>query len=139
VGYSDHTLGVTACICAAAMGARVIEKHFTCDKNAEGPDHCLSADFDDMTTIVKAIRNIEVMRGSGIKQPAESEKSTRINNRKSVVLQKKVQPGELLTHHHLAIKRPGYGIAPKDLEQVVGKTALREMEADEVLTWKDLK
>lgn len=139
VGYSDHTLGTTACICAAAMGACVIEKHFTYDKNAEGPDHCLSADLAEMKIIVEAIRSFEIMRGTGVKQPAESEKTTRINNRKSIVLQKKVQAGELLTPQHLAIKRPGYGIAPEYITQVIGKTVRREMETDEVLTWNDLE
>lgn len=139
VGYSDHTLGTTACICAAAMGARVIEKHFTHDKRAEGPDHMLSADPAEMKTIVDAIRTFEKMRGSGIKRPADSEKTTRINNRKSIVLARVVAAGEVLSLEHLAVKRPGYGIPPKFLEQLVGRVAARQLEADTVLTWEHLR
>lgn len=139
VGYSDHTIGATACICAAAMGARVIEKHFTCDKKAEGPDHVLSSDPHEMKQIVDAIRTLEVMLGSGAKQPAESERTTRINNRKSIVLAQRVRLGEPLPQSALAVKRPGYGIPPKFLDQVVGRIASRDLKADEVLTWEDLR
>lgn len=139
VGYSDHTLDATACICAAAMGARVVEKHFTFDKGAEGPDHMLSADPVEMKHIVDSIRAFEIMRGSGIKRPANSEKTTRINNRKSVVLARSVQAGELLGPDDLAVKRPGYGIPPKYLEQLVGRVAAKPLEADKVLTWSDLR
>jgi N-acetylneuraminate synthase len=139
VGYSDHTLDATACICAAAMGAQVVEKHFTFDKGAEGPDHMLSADPVEMKHIVDSIRTFEIMRGSGIKRPANSEKTTRINNRKSIVLARPVQPGELLGPDDLAVKRPGYGIPPKYLEQLVGRVAAKPLEADRVLTWSDLR
>lgn len=139
VGYSDHTIGTTACICAAAMGARVIEKHFTYNKSAEGPDHMLSSDPPEMKAIVAAVRSFEVMLGSGVKQPADSERATRVNNRKSVVLTRPVRTGEPLARAFLAIKRPGYGIPPKFLEQVVGKVAARDLTADEVLTWEDLR
>ena len=139
VGYSDHTIGTTACICAAALGARVLEKHFTYDKKAEGPDHMLSADPREMRQIVEAVRAFEVMRGSGIKQPAESERTTRINNRKSVVLARAVHAGSPLTPESLTIKRPGIGIEPKFLDQVVGRIAARDLSADDVLTWEDLK
>jgi N-acetylneuraminate synthase len=139
VGYSDHTVGITACICAAAMGARVIEKHFTYDKNAEGPDHILSADPKEMKEIVERVREFESMRGDGIKQPSAGEETTRINNRKSIVLAHPVRSDEKLTREHLAVKRPGYGIAPKFFEQIIGKTALRDMQTDEVLTWEALK
>lgn len=139
IGYSDHTLGATACICAVAMGARVIEKHFTYDKKADGPDHMLSADPAEMKSIVDAVRTFEVMRGSGIKRPAESEMTTRRNNRKSVVLTKPLESGEALSRDHLAVKRPGYGIQPKYIDRLVGRTAMRRLDADDVLTWEDLK
>jgi len=138
VGYSDHTLGPVACLCAAAMGARVLERHFTYDKNAEGPDHRLSADPAEMKWLLDSVRAYEVMRGSGIKRPADSEKTTRINNRKSVVLNAAVKAGERLTAAHLAIKRPGYGIPPKEFDKVLGRAAAREMDADTVLAWEDL-
>lgn len=138
IGYSDHTVGITACICAAAMGARVIEKHFTYDKNAEGPDHMLSADPKEMKEIVDAIREFEIMRGDGIKRPADSEKTTRINNRKSVVAAKAVKEGEMITKQHLAIKRPGYGIAPKYFEQIIGRRTNKDLQPDDVLGWGDV-
>jgi N-acetylneuraminate synthase len=139
VGYSDHTIGTTACICAAAMGARVIEKHFTWDKNAPGPDHMLSADPHEMKTIVDAIRSFELMRGDGAKHPAASEATTRINNRKSIVMARPAGVGETLTISHLAIKRPGYGIAPKHLEEVIGRRPCQALQADDVLTWEALQ
>jgi len=139
VGYSDHTVGTTACICAAALGARILEKHFTYDKQAEGPDHMLSADPPEMKAIVDAVRSFEVMRGNGIKEPADSEATTRINNRKSVVMARAIAAGEPLTEAHLAIKRPGYGIAPKYCDQLLNRVVVRSLKADEVLTWDDLR
>jgi N,N'-diacetyllegionaminate synthase len=121
------------------MGARVLERHFTCDKKADGPDHRLSADPQEMKWLVEAVRSFEMMRGSGVKCPADSEKTTRVNNRKSVVLACAVESGMRLTLKHLAIKRPGYGIAPKDLEKVVGFRVKRAMDADGVISWEDLE
>jgi N-acetylneuraminate synthase len=138
IGYSDHTLSPIACLCAVAMGARVIEKHFTWDKKAVGPDHVLSADPAEMKWLVEAVRSFEIMRGSGIKRPAESEKVTRRNNRKSVVLNRSVKAGGRLTEQDIAVKRPGYGIAPKYFEQIAGRTVAADMEKDTVLTWNDL-
>lgn len=139
IGYSDHTLSPVACLAAAAMGARVLERHFTYDKKADGPDHMLSADPEEMKWLVDAVREFEVMRGSGIKFPANSEKITRINNRKSIVLTRPVIEGDTLTREHLAIKRPGYGIPPKYLDQVIGRSVACTMEADDVLLWEALK
>ena len=139
VGYSDHTLSPVACLCAAAMGARVLEKHLTYDKRADGPDHMLSAEPEEMKWLVDAVRAFEVMRGSGIKQPAESEQGTRANNRKSVVLDRPISSGDALTREHLAIKRPGYGIAPMHFESLLGRRVRRDLEADAVLAWEDLQ
>ena len=138
IGYSDHTLSPIACLSAVAMGARVIEKHFTYDKKADGPDHMLSADPAEMKWLVDAVRSFEIMRGSGIKRPAESEKNTRHNNRKSIVLGRNVKAGERLTEDDIAVKRPGYGIAPKYFEQVSGRRMAKDMQKDAVLTWNDL-
>ena len=138
IGYSDHTVSPVACITAAAMGARVLERHFTYDKKADGPDHILSADPDEMKWLVDAVRDFEIMRGHGIKCPTESEKTTRKNNRKSIVLAQDVQIGETLSYDNLAIKRPGYGIAPKELDRLVGRSAARTMKADTVLKWGDI-
>lgn len=139
VGYSDHTIGPIACICAAAMGARILEKHFTWDKQAPGPDHMLSADPDEMKAIVEAVRSFEVMRGDGRKHPAASEAKTRTNNRKSIVLACAAAAGEPLTADHLTVKRPGYGIAPKHLQDVIGRRPRQVLEADDVLTWEVLQ
>jgi sialic acid synthase SpsE len=139
VGYSDHTIDSTACICAAAMGARILEKHFTWDKNAPGPDHMLSADPQEMKAIVDAVRSFELMRGDGVKRPAASEAKSRINNRKSIVMARAASAGEPLTAAHLAIKRPGYGIAPKHLGELIGRRPCHALEADEVLTWDALQ
>jgi N,N'-diacetyllegionaminate synthase len=138
VGYSDHTQSPVACLCAVAMGARVIEKHFTYDKKADGPDHMLSADPAEMKWLVEAVRDFEIMRGSGIKRPADSEKVTRRNNRKSVVLNRSIKAGERISELDIAVKRPGYGIGPKYFEQIVGRTVARDLENDAVLTWNDL-
>jgi len=139
VGYSDHTIGPVACICAAAMGARILEKHFTWDKQAPGPDHMLSADPSEMKSIVDAVRSFEIMRGDGQKRPAASEAKTRTNNRKSIVLARTAAAGEPLTAAHLAIKRPGYGIAPKHFQEVIGRRPRQALEADDVLTWEVLQ
>lgn len=138
VGYSDHTLSPVACLCAVAMGARVAERHFTYDKNADGPDHMLSADPAEMKWLVDAIRTFEVMQGNGIKRPADSEKTTRRNNRKSVVLARALKAGQRITAEDVAIRRPGYGIQPKYFEQVIGHTLCHDMEQDAVLDWDDL-
>lgn len=138
VGYSDHTMSAVASLCAVAMGARVVERHFTYDKNADGPDHMLSADPAEMKWLVDAIRTFEVMRGNGIKRPADSEKTTRRNNRKSLVVTHALKAGDRLTANNLAIKRPGYGIQPRFYEQVLGRAAGRDLEADAVLDWCDL-
>ena len=138
VGYSDHTLTPVACLAAAAMGARVLERHFTWDKKAAGPDHMLSADPEEMTWLVDAVRAMEVMRGSGIKRPADSERSTRVNNRKSVVLTRTMKQGERIGRADVAIKRPGTGITPAELEYVIGRSPRIDMASDDVLKWDDL-
>ncbi len=138
VGYSDHTLGTIACLAAAAMGAAVIEKHFTIDKNAEGPDHMLSAGPAEMKSIVEQIRVMEKMLGSGIKMPAVSEATTRINNRKSIVTTQAIKAGYGIESKNIAIKRPGYGIAPKYFDQILGRRVNRDISEDEVIAWSDL-
>src|SRR6266536_642016 len=134
VGYSDHTLSPVASLCAVAMGAALVEKHFTHDKGAEGPDHMRSADPAEMKWLVSAIRTFETMRGTGIKAPAAGERSTRINNRKSIVLARAVKAGEPLTREVLAVKRPGYGLSPKHLDAILGRTVRVDLPADAPLT-----
>ena len=137
IGFSDHTIGSTACLAAACMGANVVEKHFTYDKNAEGPDHQLSADPVEMKEIVDKIREFEVMKGSGAKRPVGKEIINRVKNRKSIVTIKTIKKGEKFTIENIDIKRPGYGIEPKYFDVTIGKMASRDIDEDEVLEMKD--
>ena len=137
VGYSDHTLGITACLAAVALGAKVIEKHFTYDRKAEGPDHMLSADPPAMSELVRGIREIEKMLGDGVKRPARGERVTRLNNRKSIVTETPIPKGEVLTQENIAIKRPGRGLEPKYYEKILGKKAPRNLPKDTLLSRKD--
>jgi N-acetylneuraminate synthase len=138
VGYSDHTIGTVACVAAVAMGASLIEKHFTVDKRADGPDHMLSADPAEMKIIVEQIRLVETMFGSGIKMPAVSEFTTRINNRKSIVATQKLARGHVIRDGDIAVKRPGCGIEPKYFDQIQGRKTNREIQEDDVISWKDI-
>lgn len=138
VGFSDHTIGSTACFAAACMGAEVVEKHFTYDKNAEGPDHQLSANPQEMKEIVDKIREFELMKGTGAKRPVGKEIINREKNRKSIVSIKSIQKGEKFTLKNIDIKRPGYGIEPKYFDATLDKIALRDIEVDEVLRKSDI-
>jgi len=138
VGYSDHTIGITACLCAVAMGAEIIEKHFTHDKKAEGPDHQLSADYNEMKELVDRIREFELMRGTGIKRPADSEEVTRKNNRKSVVVTGDIRIGDILTSENLGIRRPGLGLAPKYYFDLLGKKVVKNLKKDHLIGWGDV-
>lgn len=139
IGYSDHTVTPVAALAAAAMGARLVERHFTWDKTAQGPDHQLSSDPAEMRWLVSSIREFERMRGSGIKEPAACETVTRRNNRKSVVLARAVPKGRRLEAADLTVKRPGTGIEPRHLEAVIGRQPRRALKEDEVLTWELLQ
>ncbi|MGO7427524.1 N-acetylneuraminate synthase family protein, partial [Rhizobium ruizarguesonis] len=133
VGYSDHTLNPVASLCAVAMGARVIERHFTYDKAADGPDHMLSADPAEMKWLVDAIRAFEVMKGSGRKEPAASEATTRLNNRKSIVVNRPLKAGHVFSAGDISVKRPGTGIEPKHLDTLAGRRLVKDLDADAVL------
>lgn len=138
VGYSDHTEGIVIPIMAAAMGATVIEKHFTLDRNMEGPDHKASLEPEELAAMVKAIRDVERAKGSGVKAPTPGEMSTRDVARKSIVLCRDLEKGHILEDADLEIKRPGTGIPPKYLTDLPGKRLARGMEKDAVLNWEDL-
>lgn len=139
IGYSDHTLGVDSCIFAAVMGAKVIEKHFTYDKKADGPDHMLSATQDEMKMLVDKVRLYEQMKGNGIKMPMGDEVKNRRNNRKSIVCVHDIKRGEIITEDDIDIKRPGFGISPQYRELLIGKKAVRDIEADTLLQWADVE
>lgn len=133
VGYSDHTQGIEVSIAAAAMGAAVIEKHFTLDKTMEGPDHKASLEPHELLAMVKAIRNVESALGEGEKVPSESEKKNIAVVRKSIIASKEIKAGELLTEENLTTKRPGTGISPMCWNDVVGTRAVRNFEEDELI------
>lgn len=133
VGYSDHTRGIEVPIAAAALGASVIEKHFTLDRNMSGPDHKASLEPDELVAMVSAIRNIEVALGSGIKTPSESESKNIEVARKSVVAKVAIKKGEIFSEQNLAIKRPGCGISPMRWYEVLGRVASRDFGADELI------
>jgi len=135
VGFSDHTLTATAAIAAVALGACVIERHFTLDKKLKVPDAFFSADPAEMIELVRAIREAEAMLGDGIKRPAATERDMRRETRKSVVARRPIKAGQAIAEEDLAVKRPGSGIAPRDLALLVGRIARRDIRADEVLTW----
>jgi len=133
IGYSDHTKGIEIPIAAVALGATVIEKHFTLDRNMEGPDHKASLEPDEFKAMVEAIRHIELALGNGIKQPAESEKKNIDIARKSIIAKKHIKTGEVFTEENLTVKRPGKGISPMRWFEVIGKVASRDFEEDELI------
>ena len=133
VGYSDHTLGIEVPIAAVAMGAIVIEKHFTLDHSMEGPDHKASLEPDELTAMVKAIRNIESALGDGNKQVTISEKKNMVAARKSIVAARTIEAGEIFTTENLTTKRPGNGISPMNWYAYIGQKAKRHYEPDELI------
>lgn len=133
VGYSDHTLGIEIPIAAVALGATVIEKHFTLDKTMEGPDHKASLEPDELKEMVRCIRNIEDALGDGIKKLTESEAKNISIARKSIVARKNIKKGELLTQDNLEIKRPGDGVSPMRWDEIIGSIAKIDFEEDELI------
>ncbi len=133
VGYSDHTNGIEIPVAAVAMGASVIEKHFTLDKNMEGPDHKASLEPNELKQMVQSIRNVEVALGNGIKQPSEAEKKNIEISRKSIVAACDIKKGEVFTDVNLTAKRPGNGVSPMVWDKVLGEKALRDFMKDELI------
>jgi N,N'-diacetyllegionaminate synthase len=133
-GYSDHTIGIEVAIAAVALGATVIEKHFTLDRNLPGPDHKASLEPQELGLLVEGIRNIEVAVGDGIKRPTESELANKIVARKSLVAIRNIQKGELFSEENLAAKRPGSGISPMEWDSLIGTRAAKDFLKDELIT-----
>lgn len=133
VGYSDHTEGIEISLAAVAMGATVIEKHFTLDRNMDGPDHKASLEPNELKKMVESIRNIEHAMGSGIKKPSQSEIKNKIAVRKSIVAACQIQKGELLTEENLTVKRPGNGMSPMLWNEIIGKKAIKKFEPDDLI------
>ncbi len=139
VGYSDHTKGIEVPIAAVAMGAIVIEKHFTLDKNMEGPDHKASLNPEELSIMIKSIRNVEKSFGNGLKKPTKVEKENIKIVRKSLVINKAKKIGQIISKKDIDIKRPGIGIDPKFINIIIGMKLTNNIEADHLLTWEDLK
>lgn len=135
VGYSDHTLGILVPPLAVALGAVVLEKHFTLDATLSGPDHKASLEPEELAEMVRRIRDVEKILGSSEKKPTDSEKTIRENVRKSIVAGKNIRKGELIQKEMLMIKRPGIGISPADIEKIIGKKTKRDISIDEILRW----
>jgi len=133
VGYSDHTKGIEVPVAAVALGAAVIEKHFTLDKNMEGPDHKASLDPKELALMVQGIRNIEKAMGTGVKIPSPSEKKNIAVARKSIVAARDIKKGEVLTDDNITVKRPGSGISPMRWDEVTGRAAIRDFKEDELI------
>jgi N,N'-diacetyllegionaminate synthase len=133
VGYSDHTRGIEVPIAAVALGACVIEKHFTLDRHLPGPDHQASLEPDELKAMVTAIRNIEIALGDGIKRLTPGEAQNKPFARKSLVAGKAIKSGETFTVRNIIAKRPGLGISPMQWDEVIGRIATRDFEADEMI------
>lgn len=133
VGYSDHTVGIEVPIAAVALGATVIEKHFTLSRTLEGPDHKASLEPGELKAMVSAIRNIEVALGDKDKKVTASEAKNKAVARKSIVAARNIKAGELFTEENISVKRPGNGISPMEWENVLGRCASRDFQADDLI------
>jgi len=133
VGYSDHTLGIEVPIAAATLGAIVIEKHFTLDRNLPGPDHQASLELPELKLMVTAIRNIEKALGDGVKSPSKSEQKNLSIVRKSIIAKKEISAGDLFSADNLTVKRPGTGITPMNWDDYIGKVSTRSYSKDDLI------
>ncbi len=133
VGYSDHTRGIEIPIAAVALGAEVVEKHFTLDRNMDGPDHKASLEPDELGAMVRAIRNTEIAFGDGVKRVSKSEESNKLVARKSLVAAKDIEKGVVFTESNIAAKRPGTGLSPMQWDAVIGKKAKMDFEKDNLI------
>lgn len=135
VGFSDHTIGPEVSIAAATLGANLIERHFRHENCFNGPDYALSSDEKEFKYIIDTVRMIEVAKGNGIKMPSKSEMKNKVNNRVSIVSLVDICKGKVIKEDMVDIRRPGYGIQPKYLDIVLGRTAKKDIKSDEPITW----
>ena len=138
IGYSDHTSGIEVSIAAVALGATIIEKHITLDRNSDGPDHSASTEPKDFKKMVSSIRNIEKAMGDGSKKPTKSEAKNILVARKSIVASKPILKGEIYTDQNLTTKRPGFGISPMKIDLVLGKAAFKDFNKNEIITLTEI-
>lgn len=139
IGFSDHSPGIELPIAAVALGACVVEKHFTLDKTLEGPDHKASLNPEEFKAMVSAIRHVEVAMGDGVRKFSDNENEIKKVARKSIILNDNLKKGEVLEKEMLSIKRPGTGIAPKYVDDLIGKTVNKDLKSGHVLQWEDLE
>ncbi len=140
VGYSDHTIGIEVPIAAVALGAQLIEKHFTLDRNLPGPDHKASLEPGELKAMVNSIRNIELaMSGNGIKEPSASEKKNMVIARKSIHIARNIPNGKIIEEEDLIMLRPGDGISPMEIDQVLGRKTKHALNANDKLQWAQLE
>lgn len=138
IGFSDHTLGVTASVVATALGAEVIERHITYDKKAEGWDHALSSDYDEIKLICSETRRAKAMLGESYWNVSETELLQREKMRRSIVTKTSLKEGDIITNEHIDFKRPGSGIRPDEYKYILGRRVNKNLEKDELIKWEDL-
>jgi N-acetylneuraminate synthase/N,N'-diacetyllegionaminate synthase len=138
IGFSDHTMGIHIPVAAVAKGAKVIEKHLTLDRNMKGPDHSFALEPGELKQMVKNVKDAEKAAGSGIKEKSKEEKEMYEKGRRSIIAAIDIPKGTKITREMLIVKRPGFGIKPKFLERVIGKTAKKDIEADQWVAWEDI-
>lgn len=138
VGFSDHSQGLEIAVAAVALGSQIIEKHFTLDKSLPGPDHAASLDPRELKALVTSIRNVEQAMGDGIKRPAPCELRNKNMIRRSIVAGRDLRKGERITRDDLMIKKPGHGIVPHALEEIVGHIVKSDIKKDELILWEKL-
>lgn len=139
IGYSDNGAGILVPIIAVSLGARIIEKHFTLNKKMNGPDHSFSADPNELSLLVKKIRETEIILGDGKKNPQPSELQNIQHARRSIITLVDIKKGDKLTYSNIAIKRPGIGIIPLNFHKVIGSSAKRNIKIDQPIKWSDIK
>ncbi len=139
IGYSDHTIGIEVSLAAVALGASIIEKHFTSDQSLDGPDHVCSLSPQQLRLLVTSIRNIELSIGSSEKKPTQAELEVRQKVRKSLVMKASLNAGHILSIQDIDSKRPGTGIPPSQINQVIGKELAINKSANDLISWDDIK
>ena len=135
VGYSDHTVGIQVALAAVALGARVIEKHFTIDKKLPGPDHKASLSSEELFDLVTSIRLVEESLGSKVKKSTKSERENAILSRKSIVAKVQIKKGDTFSEENLTTKRPATGISPIKWDSIIGKVSPRDFQIDDIIKW----
>lgn len=138
IGFSDHTIGIHISIAAVAKGSKVVEKHFTLDRKMKGPDHSFAIEPNELKQMVQNIRDVEKAMGTGVKERTKDEQEMYEKGRRSIIAAKDISKGTKITRDMLIIKRPGFGIKPKFLDMVVGKTTKRDIKAEQWLVWEDI-